>query len=917
MIRKILCLLLSAIATTVAGQQTEIKYLSGIDKDHTVNWEFYCTGGRNSGKWSTIDVPSNWEFKGYGDFNYGQKESIYHDETGLYRYSFSIPGEWKKRRMVLVFEASMTDTEVKVNGTSAGPMHQGGFYRFSYDVTQLLKPGQENLLEVTVHKESADPTINKAERRGDFWVFGGIYRPVYLEAFPKESIDRVAIDAKADGSFRMNLYLSGIKKADAIEATLLTTDGKSLGHPVRLSLSSPADTTVLQTHVENPPLWNPESPKLCDVLVELKSGKKVLHKIRQRFGFRTVEIKPSDGIYVNGQKILFKGVCRHTAWPASGRCSSRDLSIRDVKLMQEMNMNAVRMSHYPPDQHFLEVCDSLGMFVLDELTGWQAYYSTEQGKRLVRELVVRDVNHPCVVLWDNGNEGGFNKELRTEYAKYDPQQRTVIEPWAKINGTDTKHYPGYNYVDNALSKGDLIYFPTEFLHGLYDGGLGAGLEDYWNLMANSKLAAGGFLWVFADEGIVRSDLNDSIDCHGNNAPDGILGPYREKEGSFYTIQHIWSPVQLKLPAMAAEFNGTTTVANRYLYRTLAGCTLQAKLTHFSGTPGKWTGTSKEWQLTLPSIAPGTETSLSLQMPDKWQDWDLLTLTAFDIDGKMLTAWSLNLSSPLQIRQKLLPPSRETVQKTDEENSWKLTSGKVTLHFNKRDGRLTEAQMGDQTVPLTNGPVWVGDSAHVTTVVASESGLDKTVTVNFDKTSDKIVWTLQPGGILRLDYALQPVGEKEFAGITFDFPEKEVKGAELLANGPYHVWKNRLLGNLFGLHEKSYNRAITGEKWDYPEFKGYYANFYGVRLKTSGIPLTILTDTPGLFLRLFTPDYGKFARGGVAPNFPSGNLSVLHSINAIGTKFTKAEAEGPMGKKTIYREGDPPLTGTLYFLFGDN
>ena len=125
---------------------------------------------------------------------------------------------------------------------------------------------------------------------------------------------------------------------------------------------------------------------------------------------------------------------------------------------------------------------------------------------------------------------------------YDPQNRTVIEPWAKVNGTDTKHYPGYGYVENALSNGNLIYFPTEFLHGLYDGGHGAGLDDYWNLMLSKPLAAGGFLWVFADEGIERRDIHDSIDTKGNAAPDGILGPYHEKEGSFYTIKEIWSPV---------------------------------------------------------------------------------------------------------------------------------------------------------------------------------------------------------------------------------------------------------------------------------------------------------------------------------------------------------------------------------------
>jgi len=260
---------------------------------------------------------------------------------------------------------------------------------------------------------------------------------------------------------------------------------------------------------------------------------------------------------------LCSGVCRHTFWPSSGRTSSKQLAIDDVNLMKDMNMNAVRMSHYPPDQYFLDVCDSLGMFVLDELAGWQKFYDTPTAQRLVKELVERDVNHPSIVLWDNGNEGGFNKEVRGDYALYDPQKRTVIEPWAIVNGTNTKHYPGYKYVENALTNGKEIYFPTEFLHGLYDGGSGAGLDDYWNLMLSKPLAAGGFLWVFADEGVERRDLNDSIDTNGNSAPDGILGPYHEKEGSFYTIKEIWSPVFFKEAAITPDFNGKFTLSTDF------------------------------------------------------------------------------------------------------------------------------------------------------------------------------------------------------------------------------------------------------------------------------------------------------------------------------------------------------------------
>src|SRR5665647_25428 len=177
----------SLFALWSMGQKTDIQYLSGTDKDHTVTWDFFCTKGRSSEKWSTIQVPSHWEFQGFGNFNYGQNEKVFNDEKGLYKYQFPISKDWKKKKVFLVFEGSMTDTEVKINGKSAGAIHQGAFYRFKYEITNLLKFGANNLLEVTVSKESSDKSINKAERRGDFWVFGGIYRPVYLEANPSES----------------------------------------------------------------------------------------------------------------------------------------------------------------------------------------------------------------------------------------------------------------------------------------------------------------------------------------------------------------------------------------------------------------------------------------------------------------------------------------------------------------------------------------------------------------------------------------------------------------------------------------------------------------------------------------------------------------------------------------------------------
>ena len=366
----------------LSGQNTTIQYLSGTDKDNTVQWDFFCTKGMNSGKWSKIAVPFNWEQQSFGGYSYGH-DKIKTAEQGLYRYSFKAVSQWKNKKVFIVFEGSMTDTEVKINGRSAGAIHQGGFYRFKYDITALLKWGAHNLLEVKVNKQSANESINRAERNGDFWVLGGIYRPVYLEIVPTVFIDRVAVDAKANGAFSVDVFSMNLKAVNTIEAQVQKLNGENVGTSFSVKANTENEKLILKSQFSNPDLWNPEFPNLYQVKISIKNNGTIGHTITQRFGFRTAELRLHDGFYVNGKKVIFKGVCRHSSWPLTGRTLSKEISLLDINLMKEMNMNTVRMSHYPPDQHFLDACDSLGLFVLDELTGWQAAYDTLAGRRLV------------------------------------------------------------------------------------------------------------------------------------------------------------------------------------------------------------------------------------------------------------------------------------------------------------------------------------------------------------------------------------------------------------------------------------------------------------------------------------------------------------------------------------------------------
>jgi len=915
--RKIsLLILLCSLCYGVNAQQTVIQYLSGTDKDHTVDWDFYINTGMKSGAWSKIAVPSNWEQQGFGTYNYF-KDTKNPEEQGKYKYHFKVDAANAGKEIFIVFEASMTETEVKINGKPAGPIHQGGFYRFNYKVTKLLKIGGDNLLEVTVSKKSTNESVNQAERKADFWLFGGIFRPVYLEIVPKTYIDRIAIDAKASGAFKLDVYTANTSKSNFIKAEVQQLDGKPVGEHFTANTADTGQITRLQARIGNILPWNPEEPSLYNLVVSLNGPNGVIHSIKQRFGFRTAELRLQDGFYVNGKKVIFKGVCRHSEWPETARALSKDISIMDVKLMKEMNMNAVRMSHYPPDQHFLDVCDSLGMFVLDELTGWQAKYDTIVGRKLVKELVVRDVNHPSIVIWDNGNEGGWNRALDNDFAQYDPQSRLVIHPWEKFNGTDNKHYPDYNYVQNSVLYGKEVFFPTEFMHGLYDGRQGSGLDDFWSLMYKHPYFAGGFLWSFHDEGVARTDRNGEIDIQGNQAPDGILGPHREKEGSFYTIKEIWSPVQIERKYIPAGFDGKIGVENRYIYTDLNKCSFTWKLVSL-GSPGSRSlnGTVNSSGTISPiDLAPGCKGFLQLNLPADWNNSDVLYLTATDPNKNELFTWSWPLGSPEIGISNLKTTSNGKAEVIEQDSSLIVKADGISYYFTTATGYLRKVVNSKATIDLKDGPALAGAKETLKQLKHYSTGDDQIVEPIYEGDHlFNVKWTFSPGKAAKLDYTYSEKGEFDFSGITFNYSEDNVTGMTWEGRGPYHVWKNRLKGQQFGVWHKAYNNTITGESWNYPEFKGYHADVYWVTIENKQTLFTVYTGNKGIFFQMLKPAKALGSgNNNTNPPFPDADLGFLHTISPIGTKFQSAEKLGPQSQKNV-QLNYTPISGTLWFDF---
>lgn len=916
---------LSLFTIHLFAQQTEIKSLSGTGNDNSVKWNFFCTEGMNSNKWTTIAVPSCWELQGFGKYNYGfAKDSVRGKEKGLYKHEFTVPSSWKNKVVNIVFEGVMTDAEVKVNGISAGAIHQGAFYSFKYYISPLLKFGEKNIIEVTVAKHSANASVNEAERKADFWIFGGIFRPVFLEALPKTFIKSIEIDAGANGFFATSLHAKNhIEKADVKiydnNGTLcVKADGPIYNYEREYS-------SLIQAWVTKPKLWSPESPNLYKAVFTIYQNGKPIHTISQKFGFRTVQVKQRDGIYVNGVKVKMKGVNRHSFRPETGRTTSKQNSIEDVLLMKDMNMNAVRMSHYPPDGHFLDVCDSLGLFVMDELAGWHGNYDDTTGVKLVKEMLEHDRNHPSIIMWSNGNEGGHNYNLDKYFEDFDLQKRPVIHPWENFAGFETQHYREYNYGIGNYENGREIVMPTEFLHGQFDGGHGAGLEDYWEKMWHNPLSAGGFLWDFADQAVVRKDLHDSLDTDKFRGADGIVGPHHEKEGSYFAIKEIWSPIYFEKKEITKDFDGKLNIENRYHFTNTKQCYFSYKLKQLH-----WKNAEFAKAITSPDIKPNAKGSLQLQLPMNWKEYDALYVTAKGNDDKEIFTWSFPITKyngriiPPRIVKDGNEPKQQYLKNNFSDPLIYVQTNGIEYAFSKKSGSLIKVVNNSQNIPFNNGPILCEGDAQPDSVIAKEierSNDVVKVTVYYPKKSlvNSLVWTIDITGILKMEIQYFPAAYfTNMVGVNFSFPEKEIKAVEWMGNGPYRVWKNRIKGNQFGIWHKDYNNTETAESLVYPEFKGYHSNMYWCKFITNNGSFKVYTDTEDLFFRLFTPAWKTDQWHNYEPIFPNGDISFMQGIPSIGTKTQRNETTGPMGQKNIFYdyEKDPKraLKMVLYFDF---
>lgn len=501
-------------------------------------------------KWDDIKVPSNWQMEGFGypifrNIGYNFKPDPPRvpkdfNPVGSYFRNFKIPANWDGKRIFLHFEGVQSASYVWVNGREIG-YNQGGMEPAEYDITDYLKKGN-NSIAVKVLRFCDGSYLEDQ----DTWRLSGIYRDVYLMATPQVHIqdfyvttdlDKNYIDAEVNVELTLHNYNKKTASNHTVSIELYDKNESLVAGPVTKQLNDIEQDSneLLKTSfsVADPAKWSTEYPNLYTILFRQFDEKgKLTEILSSKIGFRKVEIK-NQAIYINGVPIKFNGVNSHMLHHKTGHCIDRATLRKDLILMKRFNINCVRTSHYPPNVEYLEIADSIGMYVIDEVGNeahWAEYLSNEpQWKNQyidrMEKLVYRDRNHPSVVIWSAGNESGWGEnicDLIEKGKKIDPSRPGWMyggnfDTDPKTNPIKCEDIVGPRYLkpfiyENRFGKSDdkRPSFMDEYLAA--SGNSLGGLDEYWDLIYKYPRLTGGAIWDWISPGLTmpwRTTKDDS------------------------------------------------------------------------------------------------------------------------------------------------------------------------------------------------------------------------------------------------------------------------------------------------------------------------------------------------------------------------------------------------------------------------
>lgn len=537
-------------------QSPYYKSLNGSWKFHlentpyTFDKDFYSIG-YNDDDWNTINVPGTWQMQGFDHLTYRNIPMEFYpydppkvptkiNPTGAYRRTFDIPGNWNGRKIILHFDGVKSNAFVWVNGEYIG-YDEGAMTHAEFDITGFLNE-QNNQITVLTTRWCSGSYLEDQ----DMWRFAGIYRDVYLYAKPSAHFNNLFVKTDLDGKYidaQLNLDIS-VKAAEEnnntfkIKYTLVDDKLEEvLSRTSDIISSDQLDKIQLSTEVKNPKKWSDEYPNLYTLVLELLDKEdNVIEVIKERVGFRKLEIK--NGIaHINGKPFYARGVNRHEHHPDLGRTMTREMMIKDIMLLKQHNMNAVRTSHYPNAPLWYELCDEYGVYLMDEVNAECHYtenvfpsredYSGTFMDRFVR-MVERDKNHPSILIWSTGNECGLDTphyKMAEYIKKFDPSrflmhQSNQPDGYAPYTDIDGQRYPTVASLMHFGLTSDKPIMLGEYAHAM--GNSLGHFDELWNTIYNMPKLQGGFIWDWVDQGL-NVEIPVITDQSGNNIKSALMG----------------------------------------------------------------------------------------------------------------------------------------------------------------------------------------------------------------------------------------------------------------------------------------------------------------------------------------------------------------------------------------------------------
>lgn len=896
--------------------QWKFKYVPGTASGPGSS-EFFAAGYDDS-SWDEIKVPLSWEMAGYGkpvytnvgypfynnapNANRGREYNGVTDNnsTGFYRRTFTLPESWNDKRVFIHFDGVYSAAAVWVNGKYVG-YSQGSNTDAEFDITDFVTPGSDNQLSVRVYRW-CDGSYLEGQ---DMWHLSGIHRDVYLVATPKTFVSDhyiTSTDMNTEAtSATMNVALTidnrdGETTKKNIEVELLDADGStvaSMNQNVELTEADKTKSITLSTDkLTGLTPWNAEKPYLYTVVVRQNNADGAEEMVfSTKYGFRNIT-RSGNLVYINGQRIFFKGVNNQDTHPEYGRAIDMETMLTDVRMMKQANVNTVRTSHYPRQPKMYAMFDHFGLYVMDEADvechGNQGLTSNSSWSdafvdRNVR-MVMRDRNHPSVIFWSLGNECGNGSNMADAYRAVKAIDNRMIhyEAGSATSGYSDMYSDMYPTVESVRQKSGgnsgMPYFICEYAHAM--GQAVGNLIDYWNVIESSTGIIGACIWDWVDQSIydpeklaagIKTDergFNYFTSGYDYNYPDvnnGFQGNF--VNNGLITANRVWTAklreVKKVYQHVAFEkFEGNTlTIRNKYNFTDLSEFDLTYTVLH----DGRLV---ENGSTPMTAVAPGQTGTVEVPYT-----------TDCDAEGEYTIMVGLSLRDDASWADAGYTPAEEQFilkeradKLPDVTGGGSVTSGNNTVSGTTADGKTFEIRFGsdgqmsswtfDGQQLIAAGPDFNcfrdidNDRSSDLQSMALSQRTSHRITKSFGKDGDNvtmtqsgsgticnytIAYTFYPSGVVDMRVTLSPQSAARRLGIGMEFADG-FEGVEYYAKGPWSNYVDRQTGSYLGRYATTVDNMF--EELTHPQTMGDHQALRDLTLTNPQTGTTLKVETLG-------------------------------------------------------------------------